>query len=160
VDPYTNASTLQVIISQSHSWTLSRFACTQSTVNNLGAYADSGTTHTGDPQLSCRSAAAACTSSAFVTINQITYCTDFSPQVATSSGSLIKRLTLARSTNIVIGYSSSAWAAEIRLANGASAAIWSVMAKIDLTQGYPLNSSPGMSIRKLIDYSSLVSIWM
>ena len=64
-------------------------------------------------------------------------------------------MTVARSTNIIVGFTSAAWATEIRMANGVTASTWSVMTKIDLTQTYPLNSSPGSSITSIPDHSFL-----
>lgn len=150
MDPYTNATTVELIIIQSHSWTLSRFQCNQATITNLGTYTDGGGAHSGEPNIACRTGAA-CTSSGYVTINQRTYCTDFSTSVLTSSGSLIKRMTVSRTTNIIISFASVAWATEIRMANGVTASSWSVATKIDLTQTYPLNSSPGISKRDTVD---------
>jgi len=53
-------------------------------------------------------------------------------------------LNLNRNTTIVVGFASYAWATEILTSAGISAWDWSVLTRIDLTQKYPINSSPGM----------------
>lgn len=132
-----------MIISQSHSWTLSRLPCTQSTINNLGVYTDGGGAYTGEPFIMCQLAPASCTSVGFTNIFLQTYCTDFSSEVQSSSGALITKMTLSRTANIIVGFNSSAWATVIKTSTGAASSTWKVMTRIDLTQSYPINSSPG-----------------
>ena len=146
VDPYANGSTIDVIIYQTHSWTLNRFPCDQALIDSLGWYNDGSGAFSGQPFLQCLSTSADCTASGYPTISERTYCTDFSNSVQISSGGLIKRITLSRSTSILIGFTGSVWASEIRLSNGASANAWRVVTKIDPTKNYPINSSPGMSL--------------
>ena len=148
MDPYTNASLVDVIITQSHSWTLSRYVCNQVTINTLGPYFDSA--GGAQPSVACRPGPAPCVSSGFVTIQQPTFCTDFSLAVQISSGSLITRMTLDRSTNILVGYSGGNWATVIQNSLGNPAAGWEVDTHIDLTQKYPINSSPGRPFRQYI----------
>ena len=145
VDPYASGPNVDVIIYQTHSWTLSRLNCSQAMIDSLGWYTDGGGAFNGVPSLACISSTVSCTASTFNTINQRTFCTDFSNTVQSSSGALIKTMTLSRSTNILIGFVGSSWAPEIKLANGNGAISWRVVALIDLTKNYPINSSPGMS---------------
>ncbi|CAF4922066.1 unnamed protein product, partial [Rotaria sp. Silwood1] len=140
VDPYTNSSNVEVIIYQSHSWTLSRLHCDQALINSLGLYVD-GTSFSGEPRIECKSPAG-CSGTGFNTISQVTYCTDFSTAVQISSGALIKKITLDRNTDILVGFNSSAWASEIKTSLNTAANGWRVITHIDLTQKYPINSSP------------------
>lgn len=144
VDPYATGSRIEVIIYQQHSWTLSRFACTQNTINNLAWYNDGGSGTISDPFMNCLSLAATCTASFFTTIRERTYCTDYSSAVASSTGALIKKMNLSSTTDIIVGYVNAAWATEILKTNTTTtASTWRVVARIDLTKNYPINSSPG-----------------
>lgn len=129
------------MITQSHSWTLSRLRCNQSVIDSLGWYND-GPTFYGEPSVTCQTAGG-CAGTGFIPIIERTYCTDFSTAVQISSGSLIKKMVLQRTTNILVGFVGVAWASEIRMSNGFSAVDWRVLTRIDLTQKYPINSSPG-----------------
>ena len=142
MDPYTNSSTVEIIVSQTHSWTLSRFPCNQALIDSLGSYLDGGFFY-GEPNIVCQPNATACGGTGWTTIMQPTFCTDFSIAVQISSGSLISRRTLSRSSNIRAGFASNSWAVEILTTAGAAANYWNVMTRIDLTQKYPINSSPG-----------------
>lgn len=136
---------IDIIIYQSHSWTLDRFACDQTKINNLGRYADTPTGGTGaGASISCQPITPSCPGTGFSTISDYTYCTDFSIAVQISSGALIKKMSLSRSTNIVIGFQGVAWAGEIKKSSGAGASSWFVVTRIDLTQKYPINTSPGI----------------
>ena len=139
-----------MIVSQTHSWTLARLPCNQALVDSLGSYLDvsGGGSFTNEPNIRCQPTTGSCSGSMFVPINERTYCTDFSNAVQSSSGALIKRITLSRSTNIIVGFVGSAWAPEIKLANGNGASAWNVVTRIDLTKNYPINSSPGKSLMK------------
>ena len=132
-----------MIIYQKHSWPLNRFQCNQSTIDTLGWYTDNGGPFTGELFVQCLSAAASCTASGFTTVSQRTYCTDFSNVAQSSSGALLSRKNLAQTTNIVVGYVSTAWSPEIRMANGTSASNFRVVSRIDLGQGFPINTPPG-----------------
>ncbi|CAF5031394.1 unnamed protein product, partial [Rotaria sp. Silwood1] len=142
VDPYTNSSNVEVIIYQSHSWTLSRLHCDQALIDSLGLYVD-GTSFTGEPSIACQSPAG-CSGTGFTTISQVTYCTDFSTAVQISSGALIKKITLDRNTDILVGFTGNSWAPEIKTSLDGVADYWRVITHIDLTQKYPINSSPGI----------------
>ncbi|CAF3426697.1 unnamed protein product [Rotaria sp. Silwood1] len=142
VDPYTNSSTVEVIIYQSHSWTLTRLHCDQALIDSLGLYVD-GTSFTGQPFIACESPAG-CSGTGFNTIRQVTFCTDFSTAVQISSGALIKKITLDRNTDILVGFTGNSWASEIKTSLNAVADYWRVITHIDLTQKYPINSSPGI----------------
>ena len=119
---------------------MSRFGCNQALINSLGSYLDGGSFY-GEPNVAC---VGSCTGSGFVDISQPTFCTDFATSVQVSSGALIKKINLTRTTNIRAGFASLAWAGEIRTLTGAAANSWNVVTRIDLTQKYPINSSPGM----------------
>ncbi|CAF4900307.1 unnamed protein product, partial [Rotaria sp. Silwood1] len=132
VDPYTNSSTVEVIIYQSHSWTLTRLHCDQALIDSLGLYVD-GTSFTGQPFIACESPAG-CSGTGFNTIRQVTFCTDFSTAVQISSGALIKKITLDRNTDILVGFTGNSWASEIKTSLNAVADYWRVITHIDLTQ--------------------------
>lgn len=132
-----------MVFSQTHSWTWSRLNCNQSTINNLGWYTDGGGAFTGEPNIACQPSAASCTGSLFTTINQRTYCTDYALSVQISTGSLITKVNIARTANIVVGFYSNAWAPEIPPTSGAFVGWWRVITRVDLTKNYPINSSPG-----------------
>ena len=142
MDPTTNASMVDIIIYQTHSWTWTRLPCNQSVIDNLGWYAD-GITFTGEPFVTCQVAASACTSANFAEIRERTYCTDFSRTLDLSSGALIKKITLARTADIIVGFNSTAWASVIKTNTGSATSTWKVLTRIDLTKTYPINSSPG-----------------
>ena len=141
-DPYTNSSSVEIIITQSHSWTLFYFACDQTIIDTLGWYADFRNGLGG--QVHCQSTAAVCLASGFTSITSRKFCTDFSIAVQSSSGSLITRRTVDRNTNIIAGYVSGDWANEIRSTAGGPPGGWRILTRIDLTQKYPINFSPGI----------------
>ena len=145
MDPFSNASIVPVIISQSHWWTLDLFRCNQSTIDNQGWYNDRRLgASIQDPWISCESGpASACAAFGFNRIRQMTFCTDFTRVLDLSSGALISRVNLNRTTNMLVGYASWAWATEILDHTGVSASDWRIITRIDLTQKYPINSSPG-----------------
>ena len=144
MNPYTNTTTVEIIICQSHSWTLDIFRCNQSTISTLDLYSDRRYSVAYDPWVDCL-VAGVCPAAGFAFIQEQTYCTDFSIALQSSSGALIKSRTIDRNANILIGYYSSAWAPEIQTALGVSAGAWRVITRIDLTQKYPINFSPGIS---------------
>ncbi|CAF4136194.1 unnamed protein product [Rotaria sp. Silwood2] len=144
VDPYTNSSSVEVIFYQSHSWTLSRLNCDQALIDNLGFYAD-GSIFTNEPFIACQSTGG-CSGTGFTRISSITYCTDFSDAVQISSGALISRRTLDRNTDILVGFNGNSWADVIKQPSNANAIYWRVITHIDLTQKYPINSSPGINL--------------
>jgi hypothetical protein len=144
VDPYTNSSLVDIIVTHSHSWTLFYFACSQTTINTLGPFADfrNGL----GAEIDCQSGLALCAASGFLDMNNRSYCTDFSIAVQSSSGSFIRRQRLDRNSNIIVGYVSGDWANEIRATAGGPPGGWRIITRIDLTQKYPINSSPGISL--------------
>lgn len=146
MDPNSNASTVEIIISESHSWTLTRFPCDQTKINTLGHYADTNGGVSG-ATVACQTSVTSCTGTGFSAFSDYTYCTDFCNAVQISSGALIKRMNLSRTSNIVVGFTGSAWASEIKSSSGVSASLWYLVMRIDLTQKYPLNSSPGNFFR-------------
>lgn len=143
VDPTTNTSMVDIIIYQTHSWTWTRLQCNQSVIDDLGWYTDYGGAFSGEPFVMCQVAPSVCTSVNFATIRERTYCTDFSRTLDLSSGALIKKITLDRTANIIVGFNSTAWAPVIKTNTNLSASTWKVLTRIDLTKTYPINSSPG-----------------
>lgn len=145
VDSLATGSTVEIVIYQTHSWTLGRFYCDQTMIDNLNWYNDGGSLTVWEPFVNCYSGAA-CSSSLFSLIRERTYCTDYSTTVQSSTGALIKKVILSRNTQIIVGFVSAAWAPEI-IATGtnSSAGWWHVLVKIDLTTT-PINSSPGRTI--------------
>lgn len=95
-------------------------------------------------EVHCQSGPAICSASGFSSITDRSFCTDFSVAVQSSSGSLIQRRTLNRNSNIIVGYVSGDWADEIKATAGGAAGGWRILTRIDLTQKYPINFSPGM----------------
>ena len=143
MNPHASNSTVEVIIYEKHLWTLSRLRCNRTLIASLGWYTDGGRAFTRQPFIQCQSSPASCSGTRFTTISQRTNCTDFSTSAQISSGALIQKLNLSHTTNIVVGYYGAAWPVQILMTNGAPANYWSIVTHIDLTQGYPINSSPG-----------------
>lgn len=133
------------MFSQTHSWTLNRLKCNQSTINDLGWYTDGGAAFTNEPNIACQPTTTSCSGSLFSTISQRTYCTDYSTLVQISTGSLITKMLLARTTDILVGFKSGQWATEIPSTSGAMAGNWRVITRVSFSATYPLNSSPGKS---------------
>ena len=131
------------MFSQTHSWTLNRLKCNQSTINDLGWYTDNGGAFTNEPNIACQPTTTSCSGSLFSTISQRTYCTDYSTLVQISTGSLITKMFLAHTTNILVGFMSRAWADEIPSTSGIMNGYWRVITRVSLSTAYPLNSSPG-----------------
>ena len=146
-----------MIIYQKHSWPLNRLECNQSTIDNLGWYTDNGGPFAGEPFVQCLSAAASCTASGFTTVSQRTYCTDFSNVTQSSSGAVLVNRTLARTTNIIVGFVSSAWSPDIRMPNGTNASNFRIVTRIDLGQGFPINTPPGSVLRS---YCNTISTYI
>ena len=109
----------------------------------MGSYTDNGGPFTSEPFVQCLSVAPSCTASGFSTVNQSNLCTDFSPSTQTSSGELLTRKTLVGTTNIVVGFESTAWSPEIQMANGTSASHFRIVTRIGLGQSSPINTPPG-----------------
>jgi hypothetical protein len=141
-NPYSTGNPVEIMITEKHSWTLSRFYCNQTIINTLGSYFDSG--GTGAPVITCQSSVSSCISSYFVATTPLLKCTDFSTTVQVSTGMQFFRQNLSRLTNIDIAFASSAWATVILQPNGALALNYSLLTHINLnTTAYPINSSPG-----------------
>lgn len=138
---------VEILVYQTHSWTLSRLPCNQALIDSLGPYLDGGTFY-GEPNVACQPNTAACSGTGWVLISEPTFCTDFSTAVQISSGALIKKEVLNRNTAIRVGFTGGNWASVIRTGTGAAANSWSVLTRIDLTQKYPINFSPGSSSAK------------
>ena len=136
---------------------MSRFPCNQALIDSLGLYLDGGV-FWGEPQVVCQPTPSSCIGSGWIAVNRSTFCTDFSSAVQISSGALISKRTLNRNANILVGFASYAWATEIRTGTGLAASDWSVMTRIDLTQKYPINSSPGIFLHKK-SFLTIVSLF-
>jgi hypothetical protein len=137
VNPYSLVSPIAIIITERHSWTLTRYQCNATTVSTFGVIND--TQSTVPATLTCISSAAACTSSLYATINSPLYCTDFSTILDVSTGTYTSQQNLAVSSIIDLAWRGSAWAITLKTND------WSVVTHIDLT---PLtlnkiNTSPG-----------------
>ena len=142
MDPYTNSSPVEIIVTHSHSWTLHYLACNQTTINTLGPFSDYRNGF--GAEIHCQSGALVCAASGFLSITNRSYCTDFSIAVQSSSGSFIRKQTLNRNSNIIVGYVNGDWANEIKATAGGPPGGWRILTRIDLTQKYPINSSPGI----------------
>ena len=118
--------------------------CNHSLIASQGWYTDGGGSFTGQPFIQCQSTVSSCTGTGFTTISQRTYCTDFSTLLGTSSGALMKKINLARSTNITVGFTGTSWPSVIRKPNGAVASSWRLVTRINLPQTYPINVSPSI----------------
>lgn len=138
---------VEVIIYQKHTWPLEDLRCDHSLIASLGWYTDGGGPFTGVPFIQCQSTAGICSAAHFTTIRQPTYCTDFSTFLGTSSGALMTKVNLTRTTNITIGFTgNTGLPSTIQQPNGAPVSIWRLLARINLGATYPINTSPGNSI--------------
>ena len=140
VNPYALVNPVPIIITERHSWTLSRYQCNQTTINTFSAIND--TASTIPATLTCISSSAACTASLFQTINSPLVCTDFSIGVNVSTGIYTSKQSLAQNSTIAIAWRGAAWATQT-LTNQ-----WSLVAYINLTtiSGNKINSSPSMCL--------------
>ena len=127
---------IQIIITERHSWTFSRYPCTTTLIDTFGSYGD--TQAVAPATVSCISSAAACTSSGFRTINGSLYCTDFSAVFQISTGIYYITQNLTLNSIIDISWRGATWTNET-LTNG-----WSLLSHMDLTPiGNKINTSPG-----------------
>ena len=139
-NPTANGSRIEILISEKHSWTLSRYQCNQNTINSRLSYSD---TAGGLPDVTCYSSSSLCTASLYTQIYQYLLCTDFSSQLQSSSGAYFEKQNLSSTANIDIAYSGGNWADEIRTSSGTNGLAWYVGTHITLGTVYPINSSPG-----------------
>lgn len=145
-DPLSNATLVEVQITFQHSWTLTRFPCSRTSINNRASYYDLSGPSTY-PTLICQSSSPACPNSLFQTINHITLCTDYNNIVQISTGGYSEKQNLSRSTNIDIAWTGGNWADEIYTISPPGNLAWYVGTHIDLTKPiYPMNSSPGLFV--------------
>jgi hypothetical protein len=138
VNPYSVGSPVAIIITERHSWTLTRYECNSTNVGTFGVFNDSQSTVPAT--LTCISSAAVCTASSYTTINSPLYCTDFSTILDVSTGTYTSQQNLVGSSVIDIAWRGAAWAPQLMTND------WSLVAVINLT---PLtlnkiNTSPGM----------------
>lgn len=133
-----SGSTVDIIITERHSWTFSRYPCNDSTINSFGVYND--TQASVPATLTCIDSLATCTSANYTVINSPLYCTDFSTVFQISSGTYYTTQTLAINSNIDIAWRGVSWATET-LTNA-----WSLVSNINLTPipGNKINTSPGI----------------
>ena len=137
VDPYSLVSPIAIIITERHSWTLTRYQCNSTTISSIGAIND--TQSTQPATLTCISSSAACTASLYTTINSPLYCVDYSTILNVSTGTYTSQQNLAVGSVFDLSWRGSAWAVTLKTNS------WSLIAHIDLT---PLtlnkiNTSPG-----------------
>lgn len=124
------------------------FGCNHSLIASQGWYTDGGGAFTGEPFIQCQPTVSSCTGTGFTTISERMYCTDFSTLLGTSSGALMKKMNLTRSTNIIVGFTGTSWPSVIRKPNGSVASSWRLVTQINLPQTYPINTSPSKFIFK------------
>jgi hypothetical protein len=128
--------TVSITITERDSWTLTRYACNDTTIDTFGVFND--TNSTVPATLACISASATCAASGYQTINSPLYCTDFSTVYQISSGTYYTTQNLQINSIVDIAWQGSAWATEI-LTNQ-----WSLVSHIDLTPiSGKINTSPG-----------------
>lgn len=128
--------TVDIVITQRHSWTLSRYPCDETLINTFGVYNDTD----GDPpaSLACISSPATCAASLYQTINASLLCTDFSTVFQISTGTHYMTQSLALNSVFDVAMRGASWATEI-LTNA-----WSLVSHIDLTPiSGKINTSPG-----------------
>ena len=131
-----SGTTVDVVITQRHSWTLSRYPCNETMINTYGIYNDTD----GDPpaSLTCISPSTTCASSLYQTINASLLCTDFSTVFQISTGTHYVTQTLAINSSFDVAMRGSSWTTEV-LTNA-----WSLVSHIDLTPvSGKINTSPG-----------------
>ena len=131
-----SGSTVDIIITERHSWTLTRYTCNETTINTFGVYND--TQPEAPATLSCLSASAVCLASLYQTINSPLFCTDFSTVFQISSGTYYTTQTLAINSIIDIASRGASWV------NETTTNVWSLVSHIDLTPiSGVINTSPG-----------------
>ncbi|CAF1025002.1 unnamed protein product [Rotaria sordida] len=134
-NPYSLTSSIEITITERHSWTLARYQCNESTINSLGVYNDTQNEITAT--IICISSTATCTSSLFQNISSSLYCTDFSTEFQISTGTYYTKQYLAINSIIDVASRGAAWASET-LTNE-----WSLVTHIDLTPiSGKINTSP------------------
>jgi hypothetical protein len=131
--------TVDITITERHSWTLSRYPCNYTTIDTFGVYNDTQ----ADPSasLTCISDLPTCTSSSYQTIASPLFCTDYSTVFQISTGTYYTTQTLAINSVIDVACRGASWAVEI------TANAWSLVTHIDLTPvSGKINTSPGKVI--------------
>jgi hypothetical protein len=138
VNPYSLVDPVPIIITERHSWTLTRYECNASIISTFGPYND--TDNMKPATLVCISSSAACTASLYTTINSPLFCTDYSILLNVSTGTYTSQQNLAMNSTIDIAWRGAAWASQL-LTND-----WSLVAYMDLTplSSDKINTSPGM----------------
>ncbi|CAF5071815.1 unnamed protein product, partial [Rotaria magnacalcarata] len=135
VNSYSLSSPVQVIITYRDSWTLSRYACNDTTINKFLTYND--TQNATEASITCISSSAACTTSLFTPISSTLYCTDHSTTFDISTGTYYSQQNLALNSVIDIASRGASWSSEILLN------AWSLVSHMDLTPiSGKINSSP------------------
>jgi hypothetical protein len=129
--------TVDITITERHSWTFTRYPCNETTINTFSVYND---TQADTPAtLTCISDSMTCTSSLYQTINSLLFCTDFSTVFQITSGTYYTTQTLAINSVIDVAWRGAAWANETETHS------WSLVTHIDLTPvSGKINTSPGM----------------
>lgn len=145
-----SGATVDIVITQRHSWTLSRYPCDETMINTFGIYNDTD----GDPpaSLTCISSSATCASSLYQTINASLLCTDFSTVFQISTGTHYTTQTVAINSVFDVAMRGASWATEL-LTNA-----WSLVSHIDLTPvSGKINTSPGKCLFWKICSSETIS---
>ncbi|CAF4257541.1 unnamed protein product [Rotaria sordida] len=136
-NPYSLTSSIEIIITERHSWTFTRYSCDNNIINTFGVYNDTQNATTAT--IICISSAATCTSSLFQNISSRLYCTDFTTGLQISTGTYYTKQYLAINSIIDVASRGAAWARET-LTNE-----WSLVTHIDVTPiSGKINTSPGM----------------
>ncbi len=139
VNPYSiSGATVEVTITERHSWTFSRYPCNLTTIDFFGVYND--TQSVAPATLTCISDPATCTASLYQTINSPLYCTDYFTVFQISSGTYYTTQYLAINSSIDIAWRGASWANET-LTNQ-----WSLVTYMNLTPistSGKINTSPG-----------------
>ncbi|CAF3788093.1 unnamed protein product [Rotaria sp. Silwood1] len=134
-NPSSLTNPVQIIITERHSWTFTRYQCNNSVINTLGAYNDTQNATTAT--ITCISSSAACSSSLFQNITSPLYCTDFSTEFQISTGTYYTQQSLAINSIIDIASRGASWTSET-LTNE-----WSLLSHMDLTPiSGKINTSP------------------
>mgnify|MGYP001029148164 FL=1 len=129
--------TVDIIITERHSWSYDRYPCNATTINTFDVYND--TQPSKPATLTCISSSAACSASNFSTINAPLACTDVSTYYQISTGSYFTQQSLAINSIIDIASRGASWAIETHTN------AWSLVTHMDLTPiDGKINSSPGL----------------
>ncbi|CAF2410032.1 unnamed protein product [Rotaria sp. Silwood2] len=122
-------STIDIVITQTYSWTYSVMQCTESmTATNQMIPVNDSYASLASRTLDC---IANCgTSGGYIAPSIVPYCTDVSASVGTTVGQRLDTVSIQAGSDFVVGFNDSSWR---ELVQGTGAA-WSIAARINLTQ--------------------------